>query len=262
MKSNRKMVTLPIVLVAVLGGSTAFAGTIYAPTANQSVEGNSAFTVFPSGVGNVLIELVSSSNFSSPVEITGFDLRPDVNLCGGNPCGAFSTTLNLLTIDLATTSISNTSADTTYADYLTTNVQTVISGSLAISSNYTGPAAGPKDFDIHFPFSSPYSYNPSSGNLVMYMQIDDPNSGIPVILDAVSGSTSVNRIFGGSPDILGGICGCIHNTSGIGDQFGWVMQFDTAAVASAAPEPGTAWLLIPALLAMGARGRRYRKNHA
>jgi hypothetical protein len=241
-----------------LAGST-FAATV-APTANQTVEGNSAYTIGASGVGSVNIELVLSSNFTGPVQITGFELRPDSNLCGGLPCGSFSTTLNQLTVDLATSTMNNTS-DLTYADYLTTNVQTVISGSLAISSSDTGPAGGPNAFDIVFPFATPYSYDPSSGNLVLYMQIDDPSSGIPNgdNFDAATGS-SVYRIFGASPDIGGGICGCNFATSGLGDNTGWVVQFDTAPISTATPEPGTAWLLVPSLLGAAAWGKRKRAH--
>src|SRR5262249_15405805 len=122
--------------------------------------------------------------------------RPDVNLCAGNPCGAFApTTLHSVTIKLATTMISATdTSDGTLADFLTTNEQTVFSGDATVSSSYTGPALGPKDFDILFPFTSPYTYNPANGNLVVNLIIDSTD-GIPVNLDADSSSGVESRIF-------------------------------------------------------------------
>lgn len=248
-----------IVLMAFGLAGVAFAGTIYAPTAEQNAEGNSSYNALaPSGVGEQTLELVLSSNFSGPVQLTGLDLRL-ANSTACPACSAFSTTLDNLTLELATTTRTDTS-DSTFQDYLTTNEQTVINGvNVAVSSSDTALGNGTTAFDIHFGFSSPYSYDPASGNLVVWWAV--PNtSGIPLNdnMDAESGS-SVYRIFGGY--FQGGIgsCDCVYQPAGIGDHFGWVIQFDTATgTTTPAPEPATALLLAPGLLvlALRRRGRR------
>ena len=57
-----------------------------------------------------------------------------------------------------------------FADNIGTNVTTVFSGSLPLSSQYAGPAGGPKAFDMVVNFTTPFVYNPSSGNLLLDIQ--------------------------------------------------------------------------------------------
>jgi hypothetical protein len=242
--------------------TSVFAGTVVAPGAFQNTEGGVGFnSLAPNGgVGDQYLELVLSSNFSGPVQITGVDLRlRDSNDCPG--CTPFATTLANFTVKVATTSKTDTS-DNTFNDYLTTNVSTVINGSLPVSSADSGPSTGPTAFDIHFGFSSPYSYDPASGNLVVWMAIADSTGavGIPSNeqMDAVAGS-SVFRIFGGY--FQGGIgsCNCVYQPTGIGDNFGYVMQFDTAA-AGGVPEPAPVYLIVPTIGWIAMRLRR-RRSH-
>ncbi len=231
--------------------NAASAGMIYAPTAQQNTEGNVSYNALaPSGVGEQTLELVLSSNFSGPVMITGLDLRL-ANASACPACAAFSTTLQNLTLELATTTRTDTS-DPTFQDYLGTNAQTVINGvDTTVSSSDTTLANGTTAFDIHFGFSSPYSYDPASGNLAIWWAV--PNtSGVPFNdnMDAEVGS-SVYRIFGGY--FQGGIgsCDCIYQPTGIGDHFGWVIQFDTTSGGvTPTPEPASTWLVLPSGLAL------------
>ncbi|MGA2870825.1 MAG: immunoglobulin domain-containing protein, partial [Verrucomicrobiota bacterium] len=58
----------------------------------------------------------------------------------------------------------------TFANNIGTNVTTVFSGSLPLSSQYAGPAAGPKAFDMVVNFTTPFVYNPNLGNLLVDIQ--------------------------------------------------------------------------------------------
>lgn len=231
----------------------AFAGDIVSPNDQATVEGNTAGNFLPNdGVGLQVLLDVSSSQFSalsSGDVITGLAFRPDVNLCGGNPCGVFGpTTLDNVTIKLATTSISPTTNDLTFGDYLTTNLQTVFSGDVTVSSAYTGPAGGPTAFDILFPFASSYAYNPADGNLVVDIIINSP-TGIPVDIDAVASPTIQSEYFGGA-----------SSTAGLGNSNVDIVEFTTASsIVSGVPEPAT-WALM--LLGVGAIGAAMRRRSA
>jgi len=239
-------------LMVALTATLPMHAAVVVPNAWAGTEAPSAFGMFASGVGQKLLQVNASSEFgATPLLLTSVALRPDVNLCPGNPCGAFSTTLHNLSVTLATTSHApdDTGSDNVFGDYLTTNVVTVFSGDLTVSSSYTGPASGPKNFDILFPFTVPYLYNPASGNLVVQFAINGTD-GLPVQMDAAQTTGDpVARIFGS-----------FAQANGIGDSFGFVMQFQSQQQQSGAPEPGTASLLLCGIAAAGGylrrRGRR------
>src|SRR5215472_15490737 len=218
---------------------------IVAPNDQAAVEGDSHGNFLPgSGVGQqVLLDIASSqfSTLSSGNVITGLAFRPDVNLCSGNPCGAFpATTLNNVTIKLATTSIAPTTFDNTFGDYLTTNAQTVFSGDVTVSSAYTGPAGGPKAFDILFPFASNYAYNPANGNLVVDIIINS-TSGIPVNIDATQAFAD--------QQVMSDYFGAAAGVTGLSNSNLDIVQFTTTApVVTGVPEPST-WALM--LLGVG-----------
>ena len=239
---------LTLMLIAALPMHAA----VVVPNAWAGTEAPSAFGMFANGVGQKVLQVNASSEFgASPLLLTSVALRPDVNLCPGNPCGAFSTTLHNLSVTLATTTHApdDTGSDNAFADYLTTNVVTVFSGDLNVSSNYTGPVSGPKNFDILFPFTIPYLYNPASGNLVVQFAVNGTD-GIPVQMDAAQTvGDPVARIFG-----------AFSQSNGIGDSFGFVMQFQVQAQSSGAPEPGTATLLVCGVAVVGGYLRRRRRH--
>ena len=205
----------------------AHAATFVVPNANAAAEANGAdnFTA-GNGCGQQQIFVLDAGQFGglgAGDVITGFAFRPEVNLCPGNPCGAFAaTTLHNVTIKLATTSKAATdTSDGTIADFLTTNVQTVFSGDVTVSSSYTGPVSGPKDFDIVFPFTTPYAYAPASGNLVVNLVIDGTD-GLPSVIDGATSSGVSSRIFAcaSGPFSISGI----HDETAVA-----VLQFQFAA---------------------------------
>jgi hypothetical protein len=164
--------------------STAHADLVI-PNNNAAVEGNTHGNFINAGspAGQRMLFDIDATQLSGlGGRIAGFALRPDVNLCGGNSCGPFAPMiLHNVVITLATTEIGVNSGDTTFAHYLTTNAQVVFQGDVTVSSAYSGPASGPKAFDIVFPFSAAYTY--TGGNLVIDIVINGPD-GLPISVDA------------------------------------------------------------------------------
>ena len=99
--------------------------------------------------------------------ITGIRFRPDVNQDGGF---AFTNTISNIQFSLSSTPTAPYQLSSTFANNIGTNVTTVFSGSLPLSSEYAGPAEGPKAFDMVVNFTTPFVYNPSSGNLLVDIQ--------------------------------------------------------------------------------------------
>jgi hypothetical protein len=126
-----------------------FFGTlISAPFRYQQVYKDSEFT-FLSG--------------AQPLEITQIAFRPDATRGS-----AFSYTLSDIQINLSTTQAEPDNLNTTFANNVGANDTVVFNrGPLSLSSAYTGPDAGPKDFDIILNFTNPFIYNPSDGNLLL-----------------------------------------------------------------------------------------------
>ena len=99
------------------------------------------------------------------IVITGIRFRPDA------PTGlAFSNTISNIKFSLSSTTNAPYQLSSIFANNIGTNVTTVFSGSLPLSSQYAGPAGGPKAFDMVVNFTTPFVYNPSSGNLLLDIQ--------------------------------------------------------------------------------------------
>ena len=221
-----------------------WAGTVYTPNIDQNAEAPGAINLLAgSSVGQKQMWIISSSQFSAlsgNTLITEFDMRPN---CDDPSCSfpgsAFGpTTIHGLQITLGITTLppGNVSSDNTFADYLT-NSAMVFSGDLTVSSSDSGPALGPKVFDVRFPFTSSFNYNPAQGNLVVQFAVSTPD-GIPTFVDGLQdGTGAFGRIFSG-----------FSNTTGLGDTFNPVLRFTTQAPVSGAPEPGT-WIVILGLAA-------------
>src|SRR5688572_12136899 len=100
-----------------------------------------------------------------PVEImriTELRLRP--SLAFGS---AFTATISNLQINLSTTSVEPDHLNGTFAQNVGTNDTVVFQGPLTLSSQFVGPANGPKEFDIIIPLMTPFLYDPSRGNLLI-----------------------------------------------------------------------------------------------
>ncbi len=211
----------------------AHAATIVVPGASAGTEGDSNFA-FPFNItpffqdSQRYQQLYSASAFSGVMLITGMDFRLDAQ---ENP---FSATLPSVQIDLATARRSSLS--TTFADNVGADDTVVFAkGALALSSAGTGPDNGPKDFDIHIQFTTPFLYDPSKGGLLL--DVRNFGGGTTAQFDAVNSNTdSVSDIRSFSVD----------DASGPASTIGLVTRFDFNAV----PEPATGTLAALALAAL------------
>jgi hypothetical protein len=94
--------------------------------------------------------------------ITELRFRPDFQ-----QGGAFSATIANIQINLSTTVREPDALSTTFAENVGDDDTVVFSGSLTVSSQFIGPATGPKEFDIMIPLSTPFLYDPGQGNLLL-----------------------------------------------------------------------------------------------
>jgi predicted aconitase with swiveling domain len=95
--------------------------------------------------------------------ITELRFRPSVDF----GTGAFTTAVNNVQINLSTTAKQPNNLSLTFAENTGTNDTVVFSGALSLSSQFSGPAGGPKDFDISIPLQTPFLYNRAQGNLLL-----------------------------------------------------------------------------------------------
>lgn len=140
------------------------------PPSCQPVTAPAVFATTDAGNGSGLLrfpirlqEVYGASHFGTQaVVIRELRLRPSA------PFGsAFSATMSNLQIRLSTTAKVPEGLSSIFASNVGPDEVTVFNGSLAVSSAFTGPAAGPKDFDIVFPLTTPFVYDPAQGNLLV-----------------------------------------------------------------------------------------------
>lgn len=159
-------------------------------------------------------EVYDSSQFLPfPILITELRFAPDFYY--GK---AFSTTIENIKINLSTTAATPGALSPVFADNVGPHPVTVLTGPVTISSSFSGPfslspVAGPvptgpgpifssfsgptnglKNFDIIFPLSTPYLYNPAEGNLLV--DIEDTSGSAASALSGGSFGGVASRVSG------------------------------------------------------------------
>src|SRR5205823_2210425 len=150
--------------------STQAATNIVVPNSNATVEGNIANS-FPFNIADFSLssqryqQVYSAAQFaavSGPQLVTQIAFRPDAS--AGS---AFTATLPNVQINLSSTSKAPDGLSTTFASNVGADDTIVHSGPLALSSAFSGPAGGPKAFDIVITLTTPFRYDPAAGNLLL-----------------------------------------------------------------------------------------------
>jgi hypothetical protein len=243
-----------LVGLIVLGGCALAHGLplyIVAPNDLTSTEGNSDNS-FPFSVAETMRyqQVYAASQFGTIAAgggmITEIAFRPDA-VYGY----AFTHTVANIQIDLSTTTAGPGGLSLTFADNVGAGDMVVFNGSLILSSEFAGPAGGPKVFDILIPLATPFYYNPAVGNLLLDIRnFSSGNSGGYLIpsLDATSADpTLVGRVYAFDASATSAPYSFCEDTIGL------VTQFTVTPV----PEPAVWGLLcVAALLLRGVGFRR------
>ena len=156
-----KQMTFVIVVLALIFTNVGRADTVVVPNDLTAVEGPDA-NMLPFDDAGHYVLIYRDLAISAPTWITGIAFRPD-GQCGG----AFSTTLP--DIQMALKSPNH--------DGIVETVEIHHRGALELSSSFTGPQGGPKDFDILIPFDTPVLYDYPSAPSSAFVQVEVWNYG-------------------------------------------------------------------------------------
>ncbi len=217
-----------LLLLGAINPAHAIEPTIVVPNSARTIEGDSnnswPFNIAAGGLLSQRYQQVyAASQFGGGGLITQIIFRPDA--FAGQ---AFTSTLPDIQIDLSTTSAADDGLSSTYADNVGADDTVVfVRGALTLSSAFTGPPDGPKDFDIIITLTTPFLYNPALGNLLL--DVRNFGGGSTTSFDAVfTTGDGVSRVY--NQDVNSG--------TGSTDTLGLVTGFIIV------PEPGTAALLL------------------
>jgi Ca2+-binding RTX toxin-like protein len=152
---------------------------------------------------------------SGPSLITEIAVRPDAIF--GTP---FTVTIAAIQINLSTTGAAPDGLSLTFADNVGADDTVVFTGSLSLTSGFTGPPAGPKDFDYIIPLQTPFLYDPSAGNLLLEVRNLSGALAFTAFDAQFASGDSVSRMF--SNPFVGQDA---TSTTGFADTLGLVVRF-------------------------------------
>jgi hypothetical protein len=180
---------------------------VVVPNALATNDGNGSGTS-PEGPASARwLHIHDASQFgalSGPSFLTKFAYRPDRVLGQSGP-----RSLNLR-IYASTTSRTVAGMSTTFSQNIGTNNTLVFDGTVTvITGNLPGPG-NTRQFDYVFPFTTPFLYDPTAGNLVLDLQIE--GSGLAVTFDTVLGDAAIGRVGVGSSTATTGDIRASHVT--------------------------------------------------
>ncbi len=224
-------------LLPFLTATAVHAQSVVVPGGNAGTEGNQNNLIPFSFNNNRYQQVYGASAFAGVpaggAYLTQIAFRPDAEFGA-----AFASILPSVRIDLAVTMAAVDGLSTTFASNLTSGSTIVYGGvsgaALALSSAFTGPAGGPKAFDIIITFTTPFFYDPALGNLLL--DVRNFGGGTTTLFDAQSMlNDSISRVgtFGG---------GVGSATGNFADSLGLVTKFTYAP--AAAPENAESALLL------------------
>jgi hypothetical protein len=197
--STRRTLELACLLALLLHnwcGTQLRSQTIVAPNELAETDGNTSSTT-PTGTdnGTRVMYMYDASQFqalSRPAYLTGFALRPDQTIGPSGPrTGTFK-------IYVSSTRRSMDQFSTRFSDNIGADNTLVFDGTLTFSTkNQSGPG-NTLQFDYVFPFSTPFLYDPTAGNLVVDLQIIQ-GQGQAIRFDSVISSPVAKDAFASGP---------------------------------------------------------------
>ena len=167
------------------------AQVVVVPNAQATNDGNASLTT-PTGPALVrAMRIFDKSQFaalSGPSFLTKFAYRPDTIL---GESGPRSWTLRVYA---STTSRSVAELSTTFAENFGTNNTLVFDGRVNVATgNLPGPG-NTRQFDIVFPCTTPFLYDPAAGNLLLDTQLSDNGQSQSITIDTVEGNPTAREI--------------------------------------------------------------------
>jgi hypothetical protein len=210
-QSSNRPVGFAFFLAVALGSSVSTelrAQLVVVPNTLATNDANSSFTAQGGGAARIM-QIFDASQFgalSGPSFLTQFAFRPDTI---PGPAGPQTNTLRIYA---STTSRSVAGMSTAFSQNIGTNNTLVFEGTLTqATENLPGPG-NTRQFDIVWPFATPFLYDPAAGNLLLDLQISS-GSGAPLrwdnlgtadhpttrLLSDFSSATAPTGDFGNSP---------------------------------------------------------------
>ena len=247
-----------VAIASLVFASPALATTLIVPgPATGNAQAPTPFNFYGSS-GSRVQQIYDSSFFPGDELINGFSFRafPGVapSLFFGN-----SVDISDVVIRLSTTAAganeSGSLPSATFADNLESDVTTVFSGALHLTTAATG--TGPQPFDYTVSFSQPFMYDPADGNLLLDVTIP---SGATVSGPGFGFLTfdTVNTIDDGIYSVVnisdGGAASGTLSTAGA------ITAFSVSS--AAVPEPSTWMMMVTGFGILGAAMWRRRLNSA
>lgn len=186
------------------------------PNSYAGTEGGTSAT-YPFSQSSMRYQQVfAASQFSGTGTITQISFRADGPSYSQGTLFLPTPVANV-TITLSTTTAQPGAMSKTFANNLTSTPTTVYSGTLMMSSSCTGPSGGPNAFDTRVYLTTPFTYDPSQGNLLLDVTVNPGSAPSVPTLDAETTSSGqvTSRVYG-TPSSA---------TSGTADNKGMIVQF-------------------------------------
>ena len=193
-KTKVRGVGFAFLLAALLGScvmTQLHAQVVVVPNAQATNDGNARATT-PTGAALVramrIFDAAQFAALSGPSFLTQFVWRPDRILGQSGPHSVN------LRIYASTTTRSVAGLSMTFADNLGADNTLVFNGTLNwTTGNLPGPG-NTRQFDIVFPCTTPFLYDPAAGNLLLDTQLSDNGQSQSITLDSVEGNPTAREI--------------------------------------------------------------------